>query len=140
MTRVTVKVDAGEVRSVIDRATLAMERLPQRVIRREIEQARDEARDYPPPLPWQRYRRTGTYYRSFRIELVRRGYRLSSDARQRGRRYTKYVGGLADGSAQASIHRGRWTLIYHAVLAAQQRIVERSREYFRSVLERNGAP
>ena len=140
MTQIQVKVDHNEVTSVVNRATLAVERLPQRVVKREIEQARDEARDYPPRLPWSKYRRTNTYYNSFRIESIGRGYILSSNAQQHGRRYTKYVGGLADGTGQAGVHRGRWTLIYHAVRAATERIIERADEYFRAVLERNGAP
>lgn len=136
MTQITVRIDDGELRSLVGRAMLAIEQFPRREMRRYIEQARDAARVYPPELPGQRYRRTGTYRRSFRVEPVGRGYRLYSDAVQRGRRYTRYVGGAADGSGQARIHAGRWTLIRDAVESAQRAIIERAREYMRAELLR----
>lgn len=138
MTRITVEIDDGALRSVVGRMALAVERFPRREMRRYIEQARDQARTYPPELPGQRYRRTGTYFRSFRVTSVGRGYRLASNAVQRGRRYTRYVGGLADGSGQARIHVGRWLRIRDAVERAQQAIVQRAREMFADILRSSG--
>lgn len=140
MTQVTVKVDASQVEALTYKATLAVERLPQKVIKAEIQAAVDLVRTYPPPPVGSTYRRTGTYFRSFKIESIGRGYRMSSDARQKGRRYTKYVGGLQDGSGQAAVHNGRWMKIREAMMYALNAIIERGDEYFRAVIERNGAP
>lgn len=140
MTKIDVRIEDGELKSLLSRAALAVEKLPKKIIKAEVELARDEARTYPPELPGQKYRRTGTYYRSFKIQPVRGGYTLSSDARQRGRAYTQYVGGDEYGNMQALIHRGRWTLISNALSKARDRIIELAREEFRRVLERNGAP
>lgn len=140
MTQITVEIDDNEVKSVVKNSILAVEKLPKKVFRAEIETAKAEAAKYPPETPKQVYVRTGTYGRSFKIEPVGSGYRLISDARQKGRRYTKYVGGLADGSGQAKVHAGRWVLIADAMRRAVERIVAKGDEYFRAVMERNGAP
>lgn len=140
MTQVTVKVDASQVEALGYKAMLAVERLPQKIIKAEITEAVEQVRTYPPPPAGSTYRRTGTYFRSFKIESVGRGYRMSSDARQKGRRYTTYVGGLQDGSGQARVHNGRWMKIREGMLYALNAIIERGDEYFRAVMERNGAP
>lgn len=95
-----------------------------------LEEARDVARTYPPELPNQRYRRTGRYYASFKItDDAGKGMRgaryiLSSNAYQKGRYYTRYVGGLADGTGQAKIHQGRWAIIRDVVLEQLQKLVQ----------------
>jgi hypothetical protein len=73
-----------------------------------------------PPPPNSTYRRTGTYGRSFVASLdgtLRTGLRakLVSNATRRGRGYTRYVGGMADGTGQAGIHAKRWPLIRETV-------------------------
>ena len=137
MTQITMQVDDNEVRAALHNATLAVESIPKKAIKEELQAAMEEARRYPPLLPNQRYKRTGTYFRSFKVAQAQSGgnaYTLLSDARQKGRRYTKYVGGLADGSAQATIHKGRWLLIADAVSRAVDRVVKRAEQLFRETL------
>ncbi len=138
MTQITVNVDDSEVRSVAGNLILAVETLPQKVIKDAVKEGVEGARKYPPTLAGQRYQRTGTYGRSFKIESVGKGYRMVSDARQKGRRYTKYVGGLADGSGQASIHAGRWELIRTTAQGIISNIVQISEEMFNRIA--NGQP
>ncbi len=80
-----------------------------------------------PPIPGSLYRRTGTYGRSFRTSVdgtLKTGLRakMVSNAVQKGRAYTKYVGGMADGSKQAGIHKGRWPVIRDVVRDAIKQI------------------
>ena len=89
-----------------------------RAVWRMMKDAMEKARRYPPELPGQRYVRTGTYGRSFKIEKLAAGVigaRIISDAVQRGRHYTIYVGGNAMGLGQARIHQGRWEVIADVV-------------------------
>lgn len=140
MTQIQVTVKDNEVKSVVKNSILAVEKLPKRVIKSEVEQAQKEAAKYPSELAGQRYVRTGRYGRAFKVEPVGAGYRLSNDAQRSGKRYAKWVGGLADGTSQARIHSGRWVLIADAMRRAVERIVAKGDEYFRAVMERNGAP
>ena len=59
------------------------------------------------------YKRTGVYGKSFAVKPSgRMSYALTSDARdERGRPYTKIVGGDAYGKGQAEIHVDRWSVI-----------------------------
>lgn len=67
------------------------------------------------------YVRTGTYGRSWYIRRNPRnaramaGYSLISNAEQRGRRYSKYVGGDAYGNSQSRIHQNRWAKVRNSV-------------------------
>lgn len=132
MTQITVKVDDSQVRTTIDRAVLAVQTVPKKLIKAEMQKALDESRKYPAELPGQRYVRTGTYYRSFKLEPMQgQAYRLSSSAK-----YAKYVGGDAQGGSQAWFHVGRWPMIYDRVQDAMQRIVALAEEEFRRILSR----
>lgn len=66
----------------------------------------------PPPFRT-KYRRTGIYGGSFRVQADGGAVRLISRARapRTGREYTTYVGGNAEGLDQARIHIGRWPVI-----------------------------
>ena len=61
------------------------------------------------------YRRTGTYGRKWKIIKIEGGYKLAGRAAQKGKDYTKYVGGSAYGTNQARIHQGRWKPVRDAV-------------------------
>lgn len=87
---------------------------------RRMAQIRQRVRWYPPELRGQHYRRTGTYGRGwhiFRLEgsgggiANAQGWVLQGLASQRGRVYTKYVGGDVEGLSQAEIHQDRWRLL-----------------------------
>jgi len=99
-----------------------------RHLRRALERGRRTATgDYPrgaysgysvPPPPQSGYARTGTYGRAF--DIVESGLTVRLEGRAispRGQDYTALVGGYADASGQAGIHRGRWPLIARAVEA-----------------------
>lgn len=91
-------------------------------LRGRLTAAKNRITKYPPELPHQRYRRTGTYKRAWRIVKLENGYRLYGRAVQKGREYTKYVGGSAYGTKQARIHQGRWTAVRDAVEEALQEL------------------
>ena len=92
-----------------------------------LESARDEARTYPAPRGL--YHRTQTYYNSFKVEGEGSNtYRLYSDAQQRGRHYTKHVGGDAQGKGQAGMHKGRWPVIYEVVKKHADLLVKQARD------------
>jgi hypothetical protein len=59
-----------------------------------------------------RYKRTGRFGRSWRIEPVSDiGYSIQNDAARKGRQYGHYVVGDAYGARQAWMHKGRWDLL-----------------------------
>lgn len=81
---------------------------------------------YPPKRPKQKYVRTFTLRNSWKVVKVEKGfsgkrvktlgYTVSSDAKQKGRRYTKYVVGDAKGNWQnQTYHAGRWQLFKDVV-------------------------
>lgn len=142
MTQITISVKDGEVKQAFIRAGLAVERLPTKVIRAEMEAARDLARTYPAELPNQKYVRTGKRYAATKVEKVNNyTYRVVSNPRYKyGNTGNPYVLGDADGLGQARIHAGRWNLLRDVMFLAFGRIVQKGEEYFRAVLERNGAP
>lgn len=151
MTQITVTVDDQEVRTQLERATLAVSRFPAAVIRPEMDTAKKRASGgYPgggfsgytvAPPTGSRYRRTGTYGKSFKVlaganNQYSKSYTLVSNAVQRNRPYTKYVGGLANGSGQARIHARRWPLIAQVISDTIARIQQKAREFFAAQLGR----
>lgn len=141
-----VTIDDSEVRTALRHAALAIERLPAREIVPVLEEARDSLRDAP-ELPGQKYIRTGRRYAAAKLittpgnNQYSKSYRVESNPRYPGGRTgNPYVLGNAYGTGQARIHAGRWPLMFDVMNKALDKIVERAREYFRSVLERNGPP
>lgn len=126
----TIRVDGSEVISTTNRLLLATDQLEPNIIRPAIADGMEYARAYPPEIPGQKYQRTGTYFRSFRITQSGRAFTISSRAIQNRRNYSRYVGGYADGSGQASIHTGRWVLLRTAVQWAMSQIVRLAGEAF----------
>lgn len=142
MTQITITVQDGEVRQAYIRAALAVEKLPERVVKAEMEAARDLARTYPDELPEQKYVRTMRRFHATKVVRVEKAkYRVESNPRYRGGRSgNPYVLGNAAGLGQATVHQNRWNLLRDVMYLAFGRIVEKGQEYFRAVLERNGAP
>jgi hypothetical protein len=97
---------------------------------------------YPPELPNQRYRRTGTYRRAWKIVKVDmpsgKGYRLTGRAVQKGRDYTKYVSGSAYGTNQARIHQGRWLKLRDAADEAVAGLPQEISQRVKMVSRRQG--
>ena len=142
MTQVTLTVNDGEVKTIVQKAVLAVNKLPDKIVKVEMQAAREEARFYPPELPDQQYIRTGKRYAATKLVKVERAkYRIESTPRYRyGQTGNPYIIGDARGRGQARIHEGRWNLLADVMARAVERIVQKGREYFRAVLERNGAP
>jgi hypothetical protein len=117
--RITTRVtDERQVLQSGKRLGAYFGRLSDARVRESVEGAQAEIQVYPPEIPDQTYERTGTLGRSWRIvHNETRSYTLMSDAQQKGRHYTHYVVGRADGTDQAFMHvmgyRGlqRWKLI-----------------------------
>lgn len=126
----TIRLDGSEVVSTTNRLLMATNELEPKVIRPAIIAGMEYARAYPPELPGQKYQRTGTYFRSFRVTQSGRAFTISSRAVQNHRNYSRYVGGYADGSGQAAIHTGRWVLLRTAVQWAMGQIVRLAGEHF----------
>lgn len=129
--QLTLKVEAGQVQQSLTKLGEAAPGVLSNDVRDALLLARDDARAYPPERG--DYVRTYAYYDSFRVEPTDyASWRLSSNLD-----YTRYVGGLADGSGQAWMHQGRWTKIADAVRARAEDLlatVERSMsELIRSV-------
>lgn len=126
----TVRVDGSEVVSTTNRLLLAVETLEPKIVRPAVEAGMEYARKYPPLIPGQRYVRTGTYFRSFRITQSGRAFTIASNAVRNGRKYSRYVGGYADGSGQATIHAGRWVLLRTAIQWVMSEVAQLARDAF----------
>ena len=108
-----------------------------------MQRAKRATTAYPPELPGQRYRRTGTYGAAW--DVVRNpsttaesgGWSLVGRAVDaRGRDYTKYVSGSAYGTMQARVHQGRWVLVRDAVDAQVARLPKTIRAHIMQVARR----
>lgn len=86
-----------------------------------MEKARQRVIKYPAAIATSKYIRTFVYLKAWRIlrnpgsggrKIA--GYSLKGRAVQKGRDYTKYVSGKADGTGQAKVHSGRWELVRDA--------------------------
>ena len=142
---IDIKVDAGNVIIGLETIGRSIPIIANTAIRQEMELAKGKIIAYPAPLPNQRYRRTGTYKRAFKIVplskgLFNPGYSLVGEAieAKRGREYTRYVGGREDGTGQAAIHRNRWPLIYTEAKAASERVVARMETGLASIINKVG--
>jgi hypothetical protein len=147
MPRLSITVSDSEAKTKFRKAGLAVENLPAKIIRPEVEAGVEELRTYPAELPGQKYQRTGNRYRATRMaaksgnNATSKTYTIESNPRYgRGRTGNPYTIGDARGGGQARIHQGRWKLLADVMNKVLDRIVARGQEYFRSVLERNGPP
>jgi len=123
--QITVQVKNNRVvYQSVKRIGDALPKLTKRVMKNIMSTARYEASGRysggasygVPERPGQTYQRTGTYGSSFKVvDNGGKSYTLKSDAVQRGRHYTQYVGGNYLGENQAGVHRGRWPLIFEAL-------------------------
>ena len=83
-------------------------------ITKALNKAAQKVKKYPPKPRESKYIRTGTFKRSVKVVEAKRGDgggswsrtgKLVSDARQKGRRYSKYVTGDSKGRHQAYMHQ-----------------------------------
>ena len=114
--QITSRLEDGQVRRSLKNIGMAIPRLTQRRLESGLKRAKKRITTYPPELPRQVYVRTGNYGRSWAITQTGMSFTLQGRAIGKGGRdYTRFVGGYADGSGQAEIHAGRWTLAATAV-------------------------
>lgn len=125
----SVQVKGGELtRQGLQNLKADVPKIGQQAIYNVFVRARSRVTTYPPPPPGSRYRRTYTYKRGWTIRKnpsatrAIAGYTLVGRAVQRGRDYTKYVGGSAYGTSQAGIHRGRWVTVRDALEGEQAKL------------------
>ena len=124
MTQVSLRVDDERVRLGLYRLGQTLPNVTKAAVRKGMKAVKKEAsggysggNSYRvPERQGQKYIRTGEYGKSFDVVEEGLTFKLKSDAVQNGRRYTRYVGGYADGTGQSWFHRGRWPLIRDVVL------------------------
>jgi len=88
---------------------------------------------YPPKRARQKYVRTDIFGRSVKVKEAKRTGRgtgtyarratLVTDAVQKGRHYSVYVTGNAQGKRQAWMHKGRWAVAADEVTNASQKLI-----------------
>lgn len=112
MSQWSVRLRDGRIRVGLGKFREALPEIGKRVLRRLLQRVIRAVTRYPAERPRQRYQRTGLYGRSFKLETrhigASAGYTIKSDAVQKGRHYTRYVGGNSAGEGQAWMHQGRW--------------------------------
>lgn len=141
MTQISIRMDGSKVTSVARSGRLAVANMPAKVVKPEVDQARDElVNPYPPELPGQRYRRTGKRAEATRVvaqpgnNQFSKKYTLESTPNYGGGKTgNPYVLGDAQGQGQARIHQGRWKLMRTAMEQAVGRIIDKGGEMFRAV-------
>ena len=103
------EMTAEQLAEALSKAAEQVGRDADRVARGRAERVIKRTRFYPPELPNSTYQRTGIYGDTFTLsKLGNAKYEMTSDAKQKGRRYSPFVGGGEQGEQQASIHEGRW--------------------------------
>ena len=99
----------------------AAPKVGQQKIRSALVRAKEAARTY--PAHSSDYKRTKTYYKSFKVVKISDGWSLQSDAiSPRGRAYTVYVGGDENGGGM-SWNTRHWPIIKDVVDAETDGLV-----------------
>lgn len=110
-----VRLKDGGLRVGLGKFREALPGIGKRVLRRLLLRVIRAVTRYPAERPGQKYIRTGLYGRSFKLVTkhmgASAGYTIKSDAVQKGRHYTRYVGGNSAGEGQAWMHQGRWPVV-----------------------------
>ena len=128
MTRVTMTIDDSKIRQQLKVLTVIAPKMLNADLNKAMEKAAEKVKDYPPERPKQRYKRTGTFFRSVKVTKAKRtsgggGHwvrtaALSTNARQKRRGYSMYVTGNSMGRKQAWMHVGRWNIARNEVRKA----------------------
>lgn len=108
--RLTIKVKGGIlVRQGLENIHLETPQVGRRRIRTITNRIVRRMQEYPEERQGQTYRRTGNFFRHWRIDqLEKLGYMIQNTATRKGRLYGQYVVGDAYGTSQAWMHKGRW--------------------------------
>lgn len=138
--QITTKILNGKVVQSMRKLGAAIPSALRENLTAVMEDARREAQAYPPAITTSKYHRTGKYFSSFKLSS-RPGERvvLSSDAVQRGRHYTKYVGGNAAGEGQAAVHVERWAVIAKTVTNHLMKLTTGAKRIMTDIIRASGA-
>jgi len=115
MTTISLTVNDKQVKRSLKVLGVAGPNIVNAHITKTLEKAAKKIRTYPPKPRTSKYKRTYTFKRSVQVKAAKRtgggtgSYArratLVSDAKQRGRRYSKYVTGDSKGRGQAYMHQ-----------------------------------
>ena len=121
-------IDDSKIRQQLKVLTVIAPKMLNADLNKAMEKAAEKVRHYPPERPKQRYKRTGTFFRSVKVTKAKRtsgggGHwvrtaALSTNARQKRRGYSMYVTGNSMGRKQAWMHVGRWNIARNEVRKA----------------------
>ena len=108
--RLSIRVRSELVRQGLEDLGKEVPNVGRRRLRTILERAKRIMEEYPAERPGQKYKRTGRFFRGWRIEQISgsKGYTLKNVAMFRGNAYPQYVVGDAYGTSQAWMHKGRW--------------------------------
>ena len=153
MTQLSIKVKGELVRKGLQDLADEIPKVGRQQIRDMMNRVVRKMQEYPPE-PANRERRsshsilgtiitrtgrTGTYFRSWKIEQVgNTGYKLENTAARKGRAYAVYVGGDAYGNRQAWMHVGRWNVTRDVVEEEVEKLPEDIEKEIVMVARRNG--
>ena len=153
MTQLTIKVKGELVRKGLQDLSAELPKVGRRKIRDMMNRVVRKMQEYPPE-PANRERRsshsilgtiitktgrTGTYFRSWKIEQVgNTGYKLENTAARKGKAYAVYVGGDAYGNRQAWMHVGRWNVTRDVVEEEVEKLPPDIEKEIVMVARRNG--
>lgn len=116
MTSIKFTADTTSVHVVLNHVIAVTEPIVKEELGYGMRRAGKEVATYPPPLPNQKYVRTGIYGMGVTVvPLGNQGYALTMTAKHKGRAMSSYVGGNNLGRGQARIHIGRWVVARIAV-------------------------
>lgn len=120
MSQLTLKIKGELVRQGLQDLSAELPKIGKRQLRDMLNRVVRKMQVYPPEpshrtatsnhsilgLIYTKTGRTGTYFRSWKIEQVAQGYKLSNTASRRGHEYAVYVGGDAYGQRQREWNGG----------------------------------
>jgi len=134
VTAITLKVDAKQVKQSMTVLGKTAPGIVNKHLDKAMKKAAGRVKKYPAKLAGQKYKRTGTFGRSVKVVDAKRAgtgsgthYRTSklvTDAKQKGRRYSKYVTGNAYGRGQAKIHENRWAVAQKEVSKEAKKLTQ----------------
>ena len=147
MTQITLTVNNKQVLQSLKAVAQAGPNIVNKNIDDALTQAANKVKKYPSRLSNQKYRRTGTFGRSVKIVKAKRAggggsYRrtakLVTNARRKGRSYSKWVTGDARGQFQAGIHQNRWNVAYEEMQKAAKKIAKLSEQQITKQAQKAG--
>lgn len=107
-TTITVSENSKLVRMGLQNLDAEIPKIGRRQIYEQAELIIKRMQSYPEKRPRQKYVRTFLFRRSWELERIDTGYRISNAATQKGITYPKFVVGSILGGGQAWMHAGRW--------------------------------